>query len=190
MNKLCTAGRSIVTVSLITPFMAFASDYKYLQLMDKLDRPVDGYCLDVVGSGPNIRFDMPLTAHNCKGPQIFFDEVVTLREDSTLYFPQYKGCVTVMGNNKTALPKNALMLKECGAQQPFLNAAHFQKFEFNERKQLQLKNSQLCISAGGVSHTTFSPEHRWRSLYMETCDQVSPSLSRWHFIPAGVKQPE
>lgn len=189
MKRLFSRWYSILAVSLITPFVAFASDYEYLQLIDKLDRPVDGYCLDVVGSGPNIRFDMPLTAHNCKGPQVFFDEVVTLREDGTLYFPKYKGCVTVMGNNKTALPKNALMLKECGAQQPFLNATHFQKFEFNKKNQLQLKNSNLCITSGNISHTTFSPHHRWRSLYMEYCEHIENRFSSWHFITAGVKQP-
>lgn len=180
----------LLFVFLFTTFKVSASGYQYLQLIDKLDRPVDGYCLDVVGSGPNIRFDMPLTAHNCKGPQVFFDEVVTLRENGTLYFPKYQGCVTVMGNNQTALPKNALMLKECGVTQPFLNAAYFQKFEFNKKNQLQLKNSALCISAGDISHTTFSPDHRWRSLYMEECEYAEGHLSRWHFIAAGVKQPE
>lgn len=183
----------IIHIIMLTTFFisptTHASEYQYLQLIDKLDRPVDGYCLDVVGSGPNIRVDMPLTAHNCKGPQVYFDEVVTLRKDRTLYFSKYNGCVTVMGNNQTALPKNALMLKACRAKQPFLNAANFQQFEFNDNRQLRLKNSNLCISAGNFSHTTFSPAHRWRSLYMEQCDQTENRLSRWQFIPAGVKQP-
>ena len=182
--------KNLILLCLLAVFSkAYANQPKYMQLTDKLDRPVDGYCLDVVGSGPNIRFDMPLTAHNCKGPQVFYDEVVELRKDGTLYFPQYKGCVTVMGNNKTALPKNALMLKPCGVKQPFLNTAPFQHFEYTSKKQLQLKGSTLCIVVGDVSHTTFSPDHRWRSLYMEVCSKAEPKLSRWHTIAAGVKQP-
>ena len=31
----------------------------HLRLVDNLDRPEDGYCLDILGSGQYIRFDMP-----------------------------------------------------------------------------------------------------------------------------------
>ena len=179
----------ILSLMLIATEPAFAAEPKYLQLIDKLDRPVDGYCLDVVGSGSTIRFDMPLTAHNCKGPQVYYDEVVEFRDDGTLFFEQYQGCVTVMGNNQTALPKNALMLKPCGVKEPFLNGPPLQHFKFNEQQQVQLKGSNLCLVAGEVSHTTFSPDHRWRSLYMEICKKATPELSRWHVITAGVRQP-
>lgn len=94
-----------------------------------------------------------------------------------------------MGNNQMALPKNALMLKKCGEKQVFLNAPIFQQFFFNSKKQVQLKGSELCMVAGDVSHTTFSPDHKWRSLYMETCKTIQGKYSRWHLIKAGVKQP-
>ncbi|MDD7910522.1 ricin-type beta-trefoil lectin domain protein [Pseudovibrio exalbescens] len=168
---------------------SFAETPQYLQLIDKLDRPNDGYCIDVVGSGEHVRFDMPLTAHNCKGPQVYHDEVVEFREDGTLYFPTYGGCVTVMGNNGTALSGNALMLKVCDAREPFLIAKPFQHFEFNDQQQVQLKNTNLCMVAGDDSHTTFSPDHKWRSLYMEFCDVADTSLSRWHIIEAGGMRP-
>lgn len=158
---------------------------QYLQLKDKLDRPLDGYCLDVVGSGQYIRFDMPLTAHNCKGPQVYADEVVEYRTDKTLYFPAYKGCVTVMGLNDRALSGNSLMLKECGIEQPFLNAKNFQRFEFNEAGQIRLEGSQLCVAVGDESHTTYSKEHRWRNLFVTKCDLVQPKYSSWRLIPAG-----
>jgi hypothetical protein len=180
----------LVAACLLHGGAAPAAEHQYLQLQDKLDRPVDGYCLDVVGSGDHVRFDMPLTAHNCKGPQVFFDEVVQFRADGTLYFPAYDLCVTVMGNNATALPKNALMLKGCGAREPFLTAKHLQHFEWTEEQRVRLKGSDLCIVAGSVSQDTFSPDHRWRSLYVEVCSQAAPALSRWQLIPAGVKQPE
>ena len=158
---------------------------QYLQLTDRLDRPGDGYCIDVVGSGRHIRLDMPLTAHNCKGPQVYADEVVQYRSDNTLYFPAYEGCVTVMGVNDKALSGTALMLKPCGVEQAFLNAERFQKFEFNSKKQLQLTDSELCLTAGPDSHTTYSLQHRWRSLYMAACDEAELSRSVWQMVPAG-----
>lgn len=36
----------------------------HLRLVDKLDRPQDGYCLDIMGSGDHIRPDLPMTVHN------------------------------------------------------------------------------------------------------------------------------
>ena len=157
----------------------------YIQLIDKLDRPNDGYCLDVVGSGQYVRFDMPLTAHNCKGPEIYDDELVTFRADGTLFFTAYQGCVTVMGNNHTALPGNALMLKRCGENSPFLNGPVFQHFLFNQHSQIQLKDSDLCIVAGERSSTTYSEEHRWRSLYMDQCSKANDGLSKWKVISPG-----
>ena len=158
---------------------------QYLQLKDKLDRPYDGYCLDVVGSGNYIQMDMPLTAHNCKGPQVYADEVVQYRSDKSLYFPKYNACVTVMGLNDKALAGNALMLKDCGVEQPFLNAKRFQTFKLNTKGQIQLANSHLCIAAGTESHTTYSSEHRWRSLFMTPCNEVELKRSVWQFVPAG-----
>jgi len=162
---------------------------QYLQLKDKLDRPLDGYCLDVVGSGQYIRTDMPLTAHNCKGPQVYADEVVQHRSDKTLYFPKYDSCVTVMGINDKALAGNALMLKKCGVDQPFLSAKHFQKFESNPKGQIQLLGSHLCIIAGTESHTTYSSEHRWRSLFMMPCSEVDLKRSVWQLVSAGYQKP-
>ncbi len=158
---------------------------QYLQLKDRLDRPSDGYCLDVVGSGKHIRLDMPLTAHNCKGPQVYADEVVQHRSDQSLYFPAYDGCVTAMGINDKALSGSALMLKPCGVEQPFLNAKKFQKFEFNTKGQVKLVGSQLCLVSGAESHTTYSLAHRWRSLFLLPCAEAKIEHSVWSLVPAG-----
>lgn len=175
----------VVCFVLSNQVMALPEVKQYLQLKDRLDRPSDGYCLDVVGSGQYIRLDMPLTAHNCKGPQVYADEVVEYRSDQSLYFPAYEGCVTVMGLNDKALAGNALMLKRCGVEQPFLNAKRFQKFKFNKQGQVQLVGSSLCISAGQDSHTTYSPDHRWRSLIMLPCKEVELARSVWQMVPGG-----
>ncbi|MEL6498236.1 MAG: hypothetical protein AAFQ31_06855 [Planctomycetota bacterium] len=91
----------------------------HMRLQDDLDRPEDGWCLDVVGSGPHIRFDMPLIAHNIK-PGLYADEAVAFTAKGQIRFPAYPGsCVTVMGLNEFALPGAALMLKPCGEDIPF-----------------------------------------------------------------------
>lgn len=184
MKILILLPNVIAGVTLLFSLEALSAP-TYMRLIDKLDRPQDGYCLDVVGSGPYIRVDMPLTAHNCKGPQPFDDEIVEMRENGTLYFPRYNGCVTVMGNNQQALPGNALMLKRCGEERPFLNGPRFQRFVMNASKQLQLAESELCIVAGSVSATTYSTEHKWRNLSVEICESAEPSLSRWESIVVG-----
>jgi len=175
----------VASVQVLSQPISLQSSPQYLQLKDRLDRPNDGYCLDVVGSGKHIRLDMPLTAHNCKGPQVYADEVVRYRKDQSLYFPAYDVCVTAMGVNDKALSGNALMLKSCGVEQPFLNAKRFQKFEFNSKGQLKLVGSELCIVAGSDSHTTYSLAHRWRSLFLLTCEEVKLKHSVWNFVSAG-----
>lgn len=154
----------------------------HMRLQDDLDRPQDGWCLDVVGSGRHIRFDMPLIAHNIK-PGLYADEAVEFTDEGQIRFPAYPGyCVTVMGLNEFALPGAALMLKECGADIPFLNASKFQTFELLENGMVQLKGTDLVITVGDVSERTFDPTHRWRTLYMERRDKAELSRSAWKFV--------
>ena len=152
----------------------------HMRLVDNLDRK-DGWCLDVVGSGPHIRFDMPLIGHNCKAG-LYADEAVEFRENGTITFPAYENsCVTVMGLNDNALKGTSLMLKQCGAQIPFLNAANFQQFEHLKNGTVQLKNTNLCITMGDESNTTFDKTHAWRSLYLERCEDLDMNRATWEF---------
>lgn len=154
----------------------------HMRLRDDLDRPQDGWCLDVVGSGRHIRFDMPLIAHNIK-PGLYADEAVEFTEDGQIRFPAYPGyCVTVMGLNESALPAAALMLKRCGEDIPFLNASKFQTFELLENGMVQLKGTDLCITVGDESERTFDATHRWRTLYMERRADCDPARSTWKFV--------
>ncbi|MEO1718001.1 MAG: RICIN domain-containing protein [Planctomycetota bacterium] len=154
----------------------------HMRLQDDLDRPEDGWCLDVVGSGPHIRFDMPLIAHNIK-PGLYADEAVEFTAEGQIRFPAYPGyCVTVMGLNEFALPGAALMLKKCGEDIPFLNASKFQTFELLDDGMVQLKGTDLCITVGDESQRTFDPTHRWRTLYVERRADCDPSRSRWAFV--------
>lgn len=157
----------------------------HLKLIDSLDRPQDGYCLDIVGSGRYIRFDLPLTAHNCK-PGLYADEAVRLQSDGRIHFPAYDKCATAAGLNGRALPGAALVARDCGERTPFLDAPALQEFRFHEDGRVELAGSGLCLTAGPESATTFSDEHRWRALYLERCETGDPARSRWQFsIPAA-----
>lgn len=153
----------------------------YMRLINDLDMPQDGWCLDVVGSGPNVRFDMPLIGHNCK-PGLYADEAVIFRNDGTLYFPAFNGCVTVMGLNKKALPGAAIMLKACGETSPFLTATNFQHFSHRPDGRVELKESNLCLTLGASSHSTFDVTHAWRTLYVDNCNKTDPVRSTWRFV--------
>lgn len=154
----------------------------HMRTIDDLDRPQDGWCLDAVGSGPHIRFDMPLMGHNCK-PGLFADEAVQFTDNGQIRFPAYENaCVTVMGVNQNALQGASLMLKSCGQEIPFLNAPKFQHFEHLENGAVKLKDSNLCITMGDESKETFDPTHAWRTLYMERCDAIDMPRATWAFV--------
>lgn len=158
----------------------------HLKLIDPLDRPEDGYCLDIVGSGQYIRFDMPLTAHNCK-PGLYHDEAVVLEANGYIRFPAYNRCLTAAGLNGRALPGAALIPRGCGERSPFLEAERLQIFRLHDSGQVELEGSGLCLTAGHKSDTTFSSEHRWRALFLEECVSAEPARSRWHFsVPQNI----
>jgi hypothetical protein len=153
----------------------------HLRLINNLDRPQDGYCLDIIGSGQHIRFDLPLIAHNCK-PGLYADEAVKIEQNGYIRFPAYDKCVTVVGLNRRALPGSALMPRVCGEKIPFLDAENFQKFTLRKDGLVELADSGLCVTVGQKSDSTFSPDHRWRPLFVESCELAGPARSRWKFV--------
>lgn len=187
--------RLVVAASLITlaqTASAASPDWRddsgYLYLKDRLDRPQDGYCLDVAGSGEWVDFNMPLNGHNCKRPGFYADEAVTFNSPGEIRFPAYDGCVTAVGIQGRSLPGAALMLKPCAAEVdtaklPYVRE-ELQHFSHREDGRIELTGSGLCIQVGPTSDTTFSTEHRWRSLSMAPCDKAPKSLSVWQaFAP-------
>lgn len=154
----------------------------HFKLRDSLARPQDGYCLDIVGSGRYIRFDLPMTAHNCK-PGLYQDEAVVIEDNSRIRFPAYGACATVAGLNGRALPGAAVVPRECGESSPFMEAEALQRFTFHADGRVELKGSGLCLTVGAESDSTFEATHRWRALFVARCDAATPQLSRWHFVP-------
>lgn len=154
----------------------------HLKLKSRLDRPQDGYCLDIVGSGQYIRFDLPMTAHNCK-PGLYQDEAVVIDAESRIRFPAYGACATVAGLNGRALPGAAVVPRGCDEKSPFMDAAALQRFKFRSDGLVELQGSGLCLTVGDQSDSTYDATHRWRPLFVARCDKVSPALSQWKFEP-------
>lgn len=58
---------ALLALAFVAP--ASGADQAYLRLEARLDRPEDGYCLDVAGEGRWVDLSVPLAAHNCKLPE-------------------------------------------------------------------------------------------------------------------------
>lgn len=170
--------------SLSDPVLAWQEGAGYLRLNDPLDRPLDGYCLDVAGSGNWVDLTIPLNVHNCKGPHLYADEAVIFdKKTSTIRFPAYEACVTALGRDGRSLPKTPLILRPCAynpktRQSPF-HPANLQSFIHREDGRIELKDTNLCLTAGNISDNTFSLDHKWRALYLETCSIAPKKLSVW-----------
>ena len=176
------ASRLLPAASAQTTMSAAANPQPagHMRLIDPLDRE-DYYCLDIMGSGDYVRFDLPMTAHNCK-PGLYADEAVRLQADGRLYFPQYQVCATVAGLNGRALAGAAVLARPCGERSPFMEADALQRFVQHADGRIELQGSGLCLTAGKDSDSTFEPTHRWRSLFVEHCSQTEARLSQWEFV--------
>lgn len=135
----------------------------------------------MVDSGQYIRFDLPLTAHNCK-PGFYADETVQLSDDR-IVFPAYGACATVAGINGRALAGAAVAPRRCGERSPFMEAVALQRFTFHADGKVELQGSGLCLTASEESDATFEPTHRWRALFVQHCPKALPALSHWVFVP-------
>lgn len=172
--------RVYIFISLIASGLLAEEEPYQIKLLELLDRPKDGYCLDVAGSGKFIRTDLPLIGHNCK-PGLYPDEAFVFEDDGTIYFPESDLCVTISGVNEYVLDYTSLSLRECFEDTPFLNAAFMQDFEYTKDKKIKHKHSSKCLEVGEESSMTYSEKHTWRTLYMKECSQTEAKRSTWHF---------
>jgi hypothetical protein len=51
-------------------FADWRKEAGYIELVDRLDRPQDGYCFDLPGAGDWVDISAPVNAHNCKIPSL------------------------------------------------------------------------------------------------------------------------
>ncbi len=159
-----------------------AAELIHVRLKDRLDRPDDGYCLDILGTGSNLRLDMPLFAHNCKGGATP-DSSIIYTNKAQLVFPQPNVCVTAFGVNNTVLPGTSILLRPCDQRTAFFDTTGLQKFDFLDNGQLTLRDSNLCLAVGNESSVTYSLNDRWRVLSLESCADTELSHSVWERVP-------
>ena len=160
---------------------AMAADIIHVRLKDRLDRPSDGYCLDILGTGHDLRLDLPLFAHNCKDGATP-DSSVIFTAQGQLVFPEANVCITAFGVNKTVLPGTSVLLRPCDQRQSFYDTADLQKFDYLENGQLNLRGSELCLAVGKESSSTYSPFDRWRVLSLELCNKADINYSVWEMV--------
>ena len=183
MGNIRRIGLGVALVVGATMLMgrAHAAEQKHLRLIDRLDRPSDGYCIDIPGTPSSMRLEVPLFAHNCKAG-LTPDSAVVFTAKGRIRFPAVARCVTAAGVNSTILPNTALILRGCGRNAPFFETAALQGFELRANGRLILKGSNLCLTVGKVSSRTYSPADRWRALYLATCGSVPEKYARWEFV--------
>ena len=176
---LCAVCRYLVViVGCFFSWAASASDAAHLRLSAPLDRPHDGYCVDIPGAGQNLRVDLPLFAHNCKSG-LTADSAVQLTAEQRLDFPGVDMCMTAAGINSGALPGTALLLRACGRNTAFFAVDALQRFVLQADGRLVLSDTTLCLVVGPKSAATYSTADAWRSLFLDACTNVPAERARW-----------
>ena len=171
----------LFSLTLISAVGAQTDNFIHVRLVDPLDRPEDGYCFDILGTGRNLRLDLPLFAHNCKDGATP-DSTVVYTPRGQLIFPAAGVCVTAFGVNNTVLPGTSVLLRPCDERSAFFETTELQKFDHTQNGQLKLRGYELCLAVGPDSSRTYSPLDRWRVLSLESCDEVDQKFSAWEFV--------
>ena len=143
----------------------------FIRLADPLDEP-EYYCLDVPGAGAGVRLGNPLQAHTCKLRTEAADELFAMDRpsDAQIYMPAYDLCLAASESGAGAV----LWLEPC-ADSPL------QRFVYTAEGQISPQGQdQLCLvidPAPGIP--TGGPSHLRRDVYLENCEEIDPSLTRW-----------
>ena len=153
----------------------------HLRLLDRLDRPEDGYCIDILGTPGNLRVELPLFAHNCK-TTLTADSSVIFTSDGLIKFPAVDLCITVAGVNSNALPGASTLLRKCNESIPFFETFSLQRFTHRKDGRISISGSELCLTVGRESAATYSPSQRWRALFVEDCGIAEAAFSRGEFV--------
>ncbi len=169
-----------VIVTMLLP--AANAELVHVRLKDRLDRPGDGYCFDILGTSNSLRVDLPLFAPNCKDGATA-DSAVIYNKQGQLVFPAANVCVTAFGVNNTVLPGSSVLLRACDEQTPFFDSPRLQKFDHTDTGQFKLRGFELCLAVGRDSSATYSARDRWRVLSLESCADTDTKYSIWELVP-------
>lgn len=167
-------------LSPLSPAVGEVGALGHLRLKYRLDRPVDGYCLDILGVGRSLRVDVPIFAHNCK-PGLSPDSAIRVGNDGKISFPAVDLCITAFGVNGRTLAGSPIILRPCGDRAPFFESEPLQAFSLEDDGRVVLKGTRFCLTVGAVSDVTYSVADRWRTLTVEECESTPEQLARWEF---------
>jgi hypothetical protein len=167
--------------SIVSPAYGEQKTQFHLRLVNRLDRPGDGYCLDILGTPNSMRINLPLFAHNCKST-LTPDSAVIFNPSGQIKFPSVNRCITVAGVNSNAVPGASILLRKCDEMLPFFETSALQHFIHRKDGRISIIGSELCLTVGAKSAETYSPYHRWRTLFVEDCTNADASRSKWEFI--------
>ena len=91
-------------------------------------------------------------------------------------------CITVAGVNSKALPGASILLRKCDESVAFFETSRLQRFTHRKDGRLSISGSELCLVVGTKSAATYSPSHRWRTLFVDDCATAGPARSQWEFV--------
>jgi len=144
-----------------------------VNLIDRLDGMLTGYCLDIAGGNESVDPANGLQAHTCYsyqgdlGTDQVFDD--SLFADGVLYMPVYEVCAQV----DSAAAGSAISLATC-------DGSDLQSVVFEADGTIRPATAtDLCITAGSESRTGRSGDHQIRDLSVETCSDDLASLQQW-----------
>ncbi|MEO0465656.1 MAG: RICIN domain-containing protein [Pseudomonadota bacterium] len=169
--------------------LSAASGYEgRVRLTRFLDEP-DGYCLDVPGPATSVMLQFPLVAHTCHADPLA-DQVFRFNMDGEnrirWVMDDYDLCFTA----DDASAMSPLNLLACDAPAK-------QSFEFTDRGEFRLSDTDLCIHVERTGPASFQPveegqdaygrgrsvnaqfTHLMRRLELRTCGDGDPAMSRW-----------
>ena len=167
--------------AIVSPVYGAEKPMFHMRLVNRLDRPNDGYCVDILGTPSSMRINLPLFAHNCKSG-LTPDSAVIFTSDGQIIFPSVNRCMTVAGVNSDALPGSSILLRKCNGILPFFETSALQRFIHHKDGRVSIIGSNLCLTVGAISGKTYSPYHRWRTLFVEQCSQADFKRSKWEFV--------
>ena len=84
--------------------------------------------------------------------------------------------------NSKALPGASILLRKCNESVAYFETFRLQRFTHRKDGRLSISGSELCLIVGTKSAATYSPSHRWRTLFVDDCATAGPALSQWEFV--------
>ena len=174
MNKRTRSG--LASFGLLVPIWLHAETPVEVNLIDELDEPRAGYCLDTRGGRNQVGVPLGVQGHSCISYQGRFDEDQTFDADgiSEGIFELIELDVCMTARDHTV--GSELAFEPC-------DGGEAQRFEHDSNGRIVLTAApENCVTAGdGPSRPANGgePRHRVRDVALELCDRGRDDRQRW-----------